>query len=190
MKKIKSMLLMMGCLMVFTGCNNQKETINSSEGIASEANQMNLEETSNSSNKSAENLYATESERESVERSEGELVEITEKMYVTYINDIYTNLEQYEGKKIKLEGMFTSKYDESVQETFYFVYRIGPGCCGNDGDMAGFEFTTIDPIPEENDWIEVTGTLESYEQNGFLYLTLRDSHVVIKEERGQEVVYQ
>lgn len=56
--------------------------------------------------------------------------------------------------------------------------------------MCGFEFTTSDTIPEENDWIEVIGTLERYEENGYTYLTLRDAEVTIKTERGQEVVYQ
>lgn len=187
MKKLKSMWLMMGCLLIFTGCNNPAETVKTSEETDYVAGEMAFDEVQGSSNKSIENLKL---EEVTLEKSEGEVIEITEKMYVTYINDIYTNLENYKGKKIKLEGMFTSTYDESTKETYYFVYRTGPGCCGNDGSMCGFEFTTTDTIPTENDWIEVTGTLDSYEQDGFIYLTLRDSQVVVKEERGLEVVYQ
>ena len=129
-----------------------------------------------------ENLEVAEQDKETIE--------ITEKMYVSYINEMYMNTEEYEGKKIKLEGMFTSAYDEATKQMYYFVYRTGPGCCNNDGSMCGLEFTTADTIPVENDWIEVIGTLESYEENGFTYLTLRDSKVTIKAERGQEVVYQ
>lgn len=186
MKKIKGILLMLGCLIILAGCSNET----GSTSLSSESTSVDAEETVENTNKSIENAYPLESEQVSKVSSQGDIIEITEKMYITYINDIYTNLEQYKGKKIKLEGMFTSQYDESVQETFYFVYRRGPGCCGNDGSMAGFEFTTKDSIPQENDWIEVTGTLDSYEQDGFIYLTLRDSQVVIKEERGLEDVYQ
>lgn len=190
MKKVKGMLLMMGCLLIFTGCNNQEKTVNILDEASREVDEMDLTEKEDNANKSVENLNTTEVDSGISEGSKGEVIEITEKMYVTYINDIYTNLENYKGKKIKLEGMFTSAYDERSKETYYFVYRTGPGCCGNDGSMCGFEFTTTDKIPMENDWIEVTGTLDAYEQDDFLYLTLRDSQVVIKEERGLEVVYQ
>lgn len=160
-----------------------EESVNQEE-LRSPENANSLNETES---KKEDNI-TTDSEADKAVQED--IIEITEKMYVTYINDIYTNLKNYEGKKIRLEGMFTSTYDQVTNETYYFVYRVGPGCCGNDGSMCGLEFTTTDEIPEENAWIEVTGTLESYEQDGFEYLTLRDSKVVIKEERGQETVYQ
>lgn len=118
-------------------------------------------------------------------------VDITEKMYVTYINEIYLNTEDYLGKTIRLQGMYKPYIDENTGLTYYYVYRTGPGCCGNDGDMCGFEFTWDGDMPKDDDWIEVVGSLRSYEDDdGWVYLTLDSKSVTIMEERGAESVYQ
>ena len=193
MKKIMSLgTILLGVSLVITGCTagSSVEGEENSKVIESTGADRGAEEVG------AENIPDTwemvEEDKISLkaENTNEDIIEITGKMYVTYVNEIYTNTEAYEGKTIKLEGMFTSAYDESTKQTYYFVYRTGPGCCNNDGSMCGFEFTTQDTIPVENDWIEVTGILESYEENGYTYLNLKDAKVIIKEERGQEVVYQ
>lgn len=117
---------------------------------------------------------------------EEKIIEITEKLYVSWINEIYTATQRYTGRKIKIEGMFAA--ETASNKTYYYVYRVGPGCCGNDGAMCGFEFTTDGEYPKENDWIEVIGTLEVYEENGAPYLTLSNSKVTVKQERGLETV--
>jgi len=118
-------------------------------------------------------------------------INITENMYVTYINEIYTNTDDYVGKNITIEGMFTSEYYKPTDTTYYYVYRQGPGCCGNDGSMCGFEFTW-DGVGSlsDNDWIKVTGELHTYEENGATYLTLSASDVSVLDERGAEIVYR
>jgi putative membrane protein len=120
-----------------------------------------------------------------------EIIDITEKMYVLYINEIYINAEDYIGKTIRVEGMYTSEYYEPTDTTYYYVYRVGPGCCGNDGSMCGFEFSWdgADTLTE-NDWIEVVGVLDSYEEEGKSFLTLRAQTVTVMDERGAETVYQ
>ncbi|MFV0516013.1 MAG: hypothetical protein ACK5MV_01285 [Aminipila sp.] len=111
-------------------------------------------------------------------------VKITEKLYLSYINDIYTNPEDYLGKTIELEGMFGFELWED--KAYNYVYRIGPGCCGNDGAMCGFEFTTDNDLPNSNDWIKVSGTLEQYEEDGYKILTLSNSSITVLEKRGKE----
>lgn len=193
MKKLVSLgAILLGVSLVITGCTagssvegeeNSKVIESTGADIGAEdVGTENIPDTWETSEEDKSNLKA--------ENTNDAIIEITEKMYVTYVNEIYTNTEAYEGKTIKLEGMFTSAYDESTKQTYYFVYRTGPGCCNNDGSMCGFEFTTNDVIPVENDWIEVVGSLETYEENGYTYLNLKDAKVTIKEERGQEVVYQ
>lgn len=118
--------------------------------------------------------------------SDKEIINITEKLYVSWINEIYTSTDQYLGRTIKIEGMFAKEV--LPQKTYYYVYRVGPGCCGNDGAMCGFEFTSGGEYPQENDWIEVVGTLEVYEENGNKFLTLSNSKITVKQERGLEVV--
>jgi len=122
--------------------------------------------------------------------SSQDVIELTEKMYVTYINEIYTNYDDYIGRTIKLQGMFSSDYYEANKTTYYYVYRVGPGCCGNDGSMCGFEFTWDGEMPQDNDWIEVIGTLNKYDLDGQTYLTLKASSVTKMAVRGAENVYR
>lgn len=119
--------------------------------------------------------------------SEGDMVEISEKLFIAQTNDIYINTEDYLGKTIKYEGIFKTTYWPEEDKTFYFVIRYGPGCCGYDGE-AGFEIMWNGEWPEEDDWCEAVGTLEAYEENGWQYLRLVLSSLTVLEERGQEFV--
>ena len=60
-------------------------------------------------------------------------LEISEKMFITQINDIYFNFDDYKDKTITVEGMYTLFYSPDGKESAPVVYRKGPGCCGNDG---------------------------------------------------------
>lgn len=122
--------------------------------------------------------------------SDGKVINITEKMYVTWINEIYTNATDYVGQTVTLEGMYSTYTEESTDTVYHYVYRVGPGCCGNDGSMCGFEFTYDGEMPKENDWIKLTGVVDVYEEDGYKYLALRAAEIEVKSERGQETVFQ
>ena len=111
-------------------------------------------------------------------------------MYVSYINEIYVNTDDYIGKWIRIEGMYQAYTDTNTGKTYYYVYRTGPGCCGNDGSRCGFEFTFDGKMPKANDWIQVIGKLRTYEEDGTTYLTLDAKSVKVMDIRGAETVYQ
>jgi len=117
----------------------------------------------------------------------GGVVEITERLFIAQTNDIYINPDDYMDKTIQYEGIFISSYWEETDTTYRFVLRYGPGCCGYDG-TAGFEVTWDGMWPKDDDWCEVAGTLEWYEENGSEYLRLRLSSLTVLEERGAEFV--
>jgi uncharacterized membrane protein YcgQ (UPF0703/DUF1980 family) len=114
-------------------------------------------------------------------------------MFISQVNDVYLNPEDYLGKTIKLEGLF--KMDQGYNKTYCFVLRYGPGCCGYDGNV-GFEVAWNNEkkksYPDEDAWVEATGELKTYEEddsyNKFLYLDLVSLNVLNK--RGQETVMQ
>jgi zinc transport system permease protein len=121
-----------------------------------------------------------------------DIVEIREKMFVEQTNDVYLNPDEYIGRTIRLEGMFGIVESEEGEPPCYYVYRFGPGCCGYDAN-AGFEVTWGDggkSYPNENDWTEATGVLESYEYDGEQYLRLALSSLTVKSQRGKERVEQ
>jgi len=122
-----------------------------------------------------------------------DIIVIKEKMFVTQVNDIYLNSEDYLGKTIKLQGVFKAEQPYEG-DPYCFVLRYGPGCCGFDGNV-GFEIkwdeTRAQPFPKEDSWVETTGILKQYEEDGYdqyLYLDLISLNVLNK--RGSEIVYQ
>jgi hypothetical protein len=120
----------------------------------------------------------------------GDIIEIKEKLFIAQTNDVYLNPEDYLGKTIKLEGLFKSEI--GYENTYCFVIRYGPGCCGYDGN-AGFEVAwegSSRDYPEEDAWVEAVGKLQTYDENGYPYLYLALASLTIKETRGAEFVSQ
>jgi len=120
------------------------------------------------------------------------VIEIKEKMFLAQVNDVYMNPEDYLGKTIKLEGIF--KEEQGHEKSYCFVLRYGPGCCGNDGN-AGFEVAWAkegaQPYPAVDSWVEATGVLKSYEEDGYYrYLYLDLSSLNVLSVRGAETVLQ
>ena len=188
MKK-SSVVLMLG-LVLLTGCNNNSVSNNShlnksANNSLSEQPTALLEENSNKEfNKDGTSQSKqTETKTTAQKNSSSQVVEIKEKMFVAQTNDVYFNTDEYLGKTIKYEGIF-SKYED-----YYSVIRYGPGCCGVDAN-CGFEVIWDKTYPNVNDWVEVVGVLEEYEENGFKYLRLSVSSLKILTKRGAEYVSQ
>ncbi|MDR2485633.1 MAG: hypothetical protein LBD55_09585 [Treponema sp.] len=120
-------------------------------------------------------------------------LEIKEKMFIAQTNDIYLNPEDYIGKTLKLEGIFQTQQNYTVNgNPYYFVIRYGPGCCGNDGN-AGFEVmwdNSEETYPNTDDWVEAVGVLKYYEEDDYPYLCISLSSLTVLDERGAEFVVQ
>ncbi len=119
----------------------------------------------------------------------GDVIEIKEKLFIAQTNDVYFNTEDYLGKTIKYEGIFSAYEDATSGNTYYSVIRYGPGCCGIDAN-AGFEVVWDKEYPEVDDWVEVVGVLEEYNEDGQTYIHLVLSSLQVLEERGKEYVSQ
>ena len=195
MKKIITLTLILALLL--SGCGNAPSSsklpnskTNSSDTAAAN-NETVTAAAANTAGDSIADETASDDIKQSTDFDPSDIdVDITENMYVTYINEIYINTEDYIGKILRIEGMFQAYKDENTKKTYYYVYRTGPGCCGNDGSMCGFEFSWDGDMPKDNDWIEVVGKLRSYEEDGYTYLTLDAKSVTVMDARGSETVYQ
>ncbi len=92
------------------------------------------------------------------------------------------------GKTIRWEGIYTESTNLQTDESYKFVIRYGPGCCGNDG-VAGFEILYDgESTPNPDDWVEAVGKIEMIEENGAEYVAIRLSELNVLDERGQEFV--
>jgi len=92
------------------------------------------------------------------------------------------------GKTIRWEGIYTESTNLQTDESYKFVIRYAPGCCGNDG-VAGFEILYDgESTPNPDDWVEAVGKIEMIEENGAEYVAIRLSELNVLDERGQEFV--
>jgi zinc transport system permease protein len=125
--------------------------------------------------------------------SDNGILIITEKMFIAQINDVYLNADDYLGKTITLEGIFKCEQFYEEDESYCFVIRYGPGCCGTDGN-AGFEVkwdkNRLQPYPAVESWVEATGILKMEEEDGYQFLYLDLSSLDVLGKRGAEIVLQ
>ena len=121
----------------------------------------------------------------------GPVVEIKEKFFIAQLNDIYQNKNRYLGKTIKLEGMFTYNQEEEEQYRIYAVYRLGPGCCRDDGQAlieVAWPEGTDTLYPKHEAWVEAVGVLEEYQEGVSTFIRIRLLSLEEKQERGAEYV--
>ncbi len=124
-----------------------------------------------------------------VVQADSGVLEISEKMFLTQITDIYLNFDEYRDLTIVVEGMYTLFMNQEGVADTPVVYRRGPGCCGNDG-WGGFLLHYDGEYPEDNAWIRVTGTPELVEREYWSDLYLNVTEMEVLETRGEEFVMQ
>ncbi|RRC94150.1 hypothetical protein EII25_01325 [Erysipelotrichaceae bacterium OH741_COT-311] len=115
------------------------------------------------------------------------IIVVTEKLFLSQINDIYYNFSDYENKTIVVEGMYTLFSNEDKSKVVPVVFREGPGCCGNDG-WGGF-LLNIEPqdLPDK-EWIKVTGKPYLEKEDGYTNLFLEVESIEVTLPRGKEFV--
>jgi uncharacterized membrane protein YcgQ (UPF0703/DUF1980 family) len=92
-----------------------------------------------------------------------DVIEITDNYFIQQTDDVYVNINDYVGKKIKLEG-FVYPYLDQYGKTLYAIVRRSPGCCGDDG-IVGLDVINEDGFPEKDTWVEVIGIVQTYSVN-------------------------
>jgi uncharacterized membrane protein YcgQ (UPF0703/DUF1980 family) len=126
-------------------------------------------------------------------KSKSDVIEIGEKMFISQVNDVYLNADDYFEKTIKYEGIFKTQQSYERDDPYCFVIRYGPGCCGYDGTV-GFEVAWADgsagKYPDVDSWVEATGVLRVYQEDLFEYLYLDLTSLTVLNKRGAEFVLQ
>ena len=165
MKKILIVIVLL--VIVFSGCGSDSDDNNKSD---------------------SKNASVAGNENNAKKNSDSAMIEITEKLFVGQVNDIYINTDDYIGQTIKYEGLVKT-YPLADGSEVKCVIRYGPGCCGTDGD-CGFEIAYDDEMPADDEWVEVVGDVETFEEDGISYIRVKASSVKVLKERGAETVTQ
>ncbi len=101
----------------------------------------------------------SQSNAKNSEVKSSDVIEITDNYFIQQTNDVFYNLNEYIGKKIKMQGLIYYYEEEETGKKCYAVVRNTPGCCGNDG-LAGLDIRYEGEYPEENTWVEVEGIMK------------------------------
>lgn len=113
---------------------------------------------------------------------EGIDIDLTNASATVVYSEVYDMMyfpENYVGKTIKMDGLFTYYYDEAMDK-YYFACIImdATACCSQ-----GIEFELTDDYvypddyPEDGGDICVVGTFDTYEEDGFTYCVLREARL-------------
>jgi uncharacterized membrane protein YcgQ (UPF0703/DUF1980 family) len=175
MKKIIYIIVII--MILFTGCSGENKEIG--------AEQQSSEQSDGNDFETVIDHILDEQLKES-NKATDEII-IRDKLFIAQCNDIYLNPDEYLDKNIRWEGIYTEAVNPNTNETYKFVIRYGPGCCGNDG-TAGFEVLYDKDTPNVNDWVEVVGKIEMVEEDGNEFIAVRLSEIKVLDVRGQEFV--
>lgn len=174
-------------MFLITGCLKE----NSVEDQIVEAVQQNEEpnngENSSNNSKTIVDQVMNNALKDSIKNSEGNEIILRDKLFIAQCNDIYLNPDEYMDKTIIWEGIYTEVTNPLTNETYKFVIRLGPGCCGNDG-TAGFEILYDGEFPKQDDWVEAVGKIEMIEEDGNEFVAIRLTKLSVLDVRGQEFV--
>ena len=196
MKKWYAIVVSFLLLVSLAGCSDEQQHLYSYEATSDVPRSQSPQGQGSPNDESAEDIASepvaqpgVHSLPEDAAFSSGDVIEIREKLFIAQTNDMYLNPGDYLGKTIRYEGIYKSYIPETGQEEpWHYVIRYGPGCCGYDGE-AGFEVRWDGEFPQEDDWVEVTGTLhEEIYPSGLKVLYLEIASLAVKQERGQEYV--
>ena len=123
------------------------------------------------------------------EGSQNRVIVISERMFISQVNDIYMNRQGYLGRTVKIEGIFVRS--EQDGNWYNFVGRNGPNCCVNDQGFIGLEVSwdrNQETYPEHNSWVEATGIVTEESPGSYVYLDLIS--LTELQRRGREQVFQ
>ena len=105
-----------------------------------------------------------------------DLTHMSATMVYSEVFDMLSVPENYMGKTVRMDGLFTGYRDpESGRYYYACIIQYATDCCA-----PGIEFVLAEPrdpedYPREGDFITVSGTFDAYEENGFQYVQLVDA---------------
>ncbi|MCR4706075.1 MAG: hypothetical protein K5641_08435 [Lachnospiraceae bacterium] len=135
--------------------------------------------------------YAVQSSEQSLEdamksATEGEMIDLTDMgsdMVYATVFQMMREPSTYEGKKVRMEGVFSAAHFDETDSDYYFVIIADAmACC-----QQGMEFVWGDgskkraDYPEEGTDVLVEGTFETYREAGddTLYCHIKDASMKI-----------
>ena len=105
-----------------------------------------------------------------------DLTVMSSTMVYSEVLNMMTTPEDYIGKVIKMEGIYSTFHDAATGKSYYAcIIQDATACCAQ-----GIEFVLADGnYPESNNQtLSVVGTFDTYDESGTKYCTLRNATLV------------
>lgn len=104
-----------------------------------------------------------------------DLTILSSTMVYSQVYDMVSKPEDYEGKIIRMQG-YVGSYEDTLTGNKYYgcIIQDATACCAQ-----GIEFVLSDgqEYPADNEDVTVTGEFSTYEEDGFIYCTLKDARL-------------
>ena len=94
------------------------------------------------------------------------------------VYDMMMEPERYMGMQVRMKGSFSYFQDpETKKEYFAVVIADATACCAQGIEFVWDGHKYPEDYPPLDTELTVTGTFNTYEENGFVYLQLKDAEV-------------
>lgn len=165
MKKILCLLLCVVLIVFLTACRGEDEETPSLDGNEIQEHY------------DTEAGDAGDDEYENVDL---DLTIISGTMVYSLVYNLMVSPDEYIGKVIKMNGMFSHFYDEEKHKHYYAcIIQDATACCSQGIEFVPTEeFANPEERLEEGEEITVVGVLEPYSDGEYKYLTLKDAKLV------------
>ena len=162
---------------------------NESEETATDISDEKTEDTSaEPTGEVLEDVAITDSEdtNEEIKTSEGsddidvDLTAISGILVYSEVYNMMSTPENYMGKKIKMEGIYTIYFDNTYSTRYdACIVQDATACCatGIEFELPD-EYKYPDDYPEEGDIITVEGIFDTYDEGSYTYCILRNASLL------------
>lgn len=111
-----------------------------------------------------------------------DLTILSSTMVYSQVYDMVSRPENYEGKIVRMQG-YVGSYEDTITGNKYYgcIIQDATACCSQ-----GIEFVLKEgyEYPANDEDVTVTGEFGTYEEDGFIYCTLKDA--VLEEDEEDE----
>ena len=171
MKKLFCTLIVVLTLLSLAACGSEKD-----KGTAATDKQTSNSSVSQSqpTEKESESKSTTSKPEQSADGIDVDLTKLSSTMVYSEVYNMMVSPDNYTGKTVKMNGAFAYYEDpETKKQYFACIIADATACCsqGLEFILTG-EHTYPNDYPEVYSDITVTGTFETYEENGYNYCRL------------------